>query len=154
MNAGGSVFRWLQITWSFVILAGVVGCGSGPKLYPVHGKVVYPDGSPMKGGAVIFEPIDSSVKVTARGYIGNEDGTFTLTTQTEGDGAPVGQYRVMIRGKVIPHGRGASQEAINAWEPQVHPRFQDLTTSGLEFTVEPKRNEFVITVERAPTRRR
>jgi hypothetical protein len=140
--------RLLQCPWLFLALAGVAGCGSGLKLYPVHGKVVYPDGSPMKGGAVIFEPVDSSVKVSARGYIDNEDGTFALTTVKAGDGAPAGPYRVMVRGKVIPHGRGADPEAIKTWEPQVHPRFQDLATSGLEFTVEPKKNEFVITVEK------
>jgi hypothetical protein len=119
-------------------------------MYPVRGKVVYPDGSPMKGGAVIFEPTDSSVKVAARGYINDEDGTFTLTTEKQGDGAPVGHYRVMVRGKVVPHGRGADPEAINKWEPQVHPRFQDFATSGLEFTVEPKDNEFIIKVEKPP----
>jgi hypothetical protein len=138
----------LRRVWPFLVLAGVLGCGSGPKLYPVQGKVVYPDGSPMKGGAVIFEPVDSSVKVSARGYIDNEDGSFTLTTVKEGDGAPAGAFRVMVRGKTIPHGRGADPEAIKTWEPQVHPRFQDIKTSGLEFTVEPKKNEFVITVEK------
>jgi hypothetical protein len=124
-------------------------------MYPVRGKVVYPDGSPMKGGAVMFEPIDNPHNVMARGFIDNENGTFTLTTKKEGDGAMEGRYRVLVRGKMNRRGQGANPETSRpAEESQVHPRFQDFTTSGLEFTVEPKKNDFVLMVEKAPKPRK
>ena len=33
---------------------------------------------------------------------------------------------------------------------QIHPRFMNFATSGLAFTVEPKDNDFIIKVEKAP----
>ncbi len=138
--------RATQKAWLFLVLAGLAGCG-GPKLYPVTGKVVYPDGSPMKGGAIVFEMNASKDRVMAQGAIDIEDGTFTLGTKEEGDGAPGGVYRVVIRGRRNnPHAAVDDPELEN----QIHPRFQSLETSKLEFTVAPKPNEFVIKIERAP----
>ena len=137
----------------------LTGCGSH-RTYPVQGKVVYPDGSPMKGGAVMFEPVDveksdakgsSDKPVMARGAIA-EDGTFALSTFGEEDGAPPGHYRVLVRAQVKKHGRGVDENAPDPqWDPfQIHPKFQDFKTSGLEFTIEPRANNFTIHVEKAP----
>lgn len=89
--------------------------------------------------------------IMARGYI-HEDGTFALSTFGDEDGAPPGHYRVLVRAQVKRHGRGVDENAPDPqWDPyQIHPRFQDFKTSGLEFTVEPKSNDFVIKVEKAP----
>jgi hypothetical protein len=119
-------------------------------MYPVHGKVCYPDGSPMKGGSVMFEPVDNSLKVMARGLINNEDGTFRLTTEKDGDGAMEGRYRVMVRGRMQKPKSTVDDPDLDG---QLHPRFLDFKTSGLEFTVEPKSNDFTITVEKAPKSR-
>jgi hypothetical protein len=133
-----------RVAWLFLAFA-LAGCG-GPKLYPVTGKVVYADGSPMKGGAVMFESTGPK-RFMAQGVIDVADGTFFLTTKEEGDGAEEGVYRVAIRGRRNnPHGREDDPELEN----QLHPRFQSFDTSKLEFTVAPKPNEFVIKVERAP----
>jgi hypothetical protein len=138
--------RATQKAWFFLVLACLAGCG-GPKLYPVTGKVVYPDGSPMKGGAIVFETNASKDRVMAQGAIDIEDGTFALGTKEEGDGAPEGVYRVAIRGRRNnPHAKVDDPEL----EDQIHPRFQSFENSKLEFTVAPKPNEFVIKIERAP----
>jgi hypothetical protein len=101
----------------------------------------------MKGGAVVFETHDSKDRVMAQGAIDVEDGTFTLGIKDEGEGAPEGVYRVVIRGRRNnPHSKVDDPELEN----QIHPRFQSFSTSKLEFTVEPKPNEFTIKIERAP----
>jgi hypothetical protein len=132
--------------WLYLILVATVGCG-GPRQYPVNGKVVYADGSPMKGGAVMFETEGPNGRVMAQGSIDRDDGTFTLGVKEEGDGAPIGLYRVAIRGRRNnPHAKVDDPELEN----QVHSRYTSFNTSKLEFTVEPKQNDFVIKIERGP----
>jgi hypothetical protein len=137
--------------WCLLLfLAATLGCSTGPKLYPVHGKVVYADGSPMLGGAIMFEAVDNPLKIMSQGTIDNENGTFTLTTYKDGDGAMAGAYRVIIRGR---RSNPKSEVVDPVTIGQVHPRFMSFDTSGLEYTVEPKKNEFVITIEKAPKTR-
>lgn len=80
-----------------VLLLSAGGCGSEVKkltVHPVSGIVRF-NGKPMKGGgAIIFFPKDGNGK-EASGTIA-EDGTFTLKTYEEGDGAAAGEYRVVI----------------------------------------------------------
>src|SRR5262245_9136078 len=92
MNDMRRFFVW----WNQSIVAPVIvilaGCG-GPRFHPVRGIVVFPDGKPLSGGWVTFEPLDSGVKTSAVGDI-QPDGTFQLTTARNGDGAMAGRYRV------------------------------------------------------------
>jgi len=87
-----------------LMLAGS-GCGSGAaKLYKVSGKVTL-DGAPVSEATVEFEPIDpTGGQKTASGRTGS-DGTFSLTTNTSGDGAMAGKYKVAI--KKLKAGDGA-----------------------------------------------
>src|SRR5260370_23831932 len=85
-------FRLLVLPVLFLLVAGMSGCSSG--LYPVKGKVVFKDGTPLKGGIVVFESLDHD-RVMARGDIGS-DGTFSLSTNKPGDGALPGKYRVLV----------------------------------------------------------
>src|SRR5438067_1061279 len=70
---------------ALLCLLGAAGCGSG--LYPVRGKVTYPDGKPVTEGMVVFESKSEEARVTARGEI-QSDGSFALSTHKPGDGAP------------------------------------------------------------------
>jgi hypothetical protein len=83
-----------------------LGCGEGGLIYdsqpgdpthPVKGRVLLADGKPAEGGRVIFNPVKGP-GLQARGEIGS-DGTFTLMSRTEGDGAISGEYSVLV---VIP----------------------------------------------------
>src|SRR5262249_48822705 len=119
-----------------LLLAG--GCG-GAKLYQVHGKVIFPDGTPLNGGAGVFCPPDKKAPLGPRGGV-REDGTFRVSTFREGDGAPEGAYRVLI----------TPLELGNPAPPAPFAkRYRSFETSGLEYTVKPGENEFFkITVEK------
>jgi hypothetical protein len=83
-----------------IALLTALGCGKSKEdaIQPVSGEVVY-DGKPAAGVQVFFMPESG---VTAAGAKANPraitgpDGRFTLTTVSEGDGAPAGNYRVVL----------------------------------------------------------
>src|SRR5213592_1553362 len=76
------------------LLTVCVGCGGQPK-YPVEGKVVFKDGTPLPGGMVVFSPVDPAGRSGARGYI-QADGTFQLSMDQTNDGTLEGRYRVLV----------------------------------------------------------
>jgi hypothetical protein len=82
-----------------VLAAGLVGCGDGRgvKLYPVRGKLLY-KGAPADGAEVTFYPKSDAGKDPVRpaGKVG-PDGTFVLGSFRPSDGAPVGEYAVLVR---------------------------------------------------------
>ena len=71
------------------------GCQSGSNLQPVVGRVLYLE-EPAEGATVVFQPVDSSSSSpTPRGIV-QADGTFTLQTHPRGEGAPPGEYLVLV----------------------------------------------------------
>jgi hypothetical protein len=71
----------------------VSGCNRGEKLAPVHGRVTYA-GKPVNtpGSKIMFFPEHGR---PSAGLIA-EDGTYTLTFLTPGDGALVGEHKVTV----------------------------------------------------------
>jgi hypothetical protein len=120
-----------------VVLLGAIGCG-GRKLYPVEGKIVFPDGRPvtgLAGGTVEFDPLEG--KEGARGEI-QEDGTFRLGTVKPGDGAYPGRYQVCV----VP------AQVLDRPNPRVlDRRFEDFKTSGLKVEVKREDNQITLPVE-------
>jgi hypothetical protein len=97
MDGSISKVRRHQVGLLLVLLA-VGGCGARKEpLYPVRGKVIDSTGKPAVGALVIFNRVGDARSDTARplGRVDGE-GTFRLTTYTEGDGAPAGEYPVTI----------------------------------------------------------
>src|SRR5437588_524434 len=121
------------------ILAAAAGCGSG-NTSPVRGKVIFKDGKPLSGGLVVFRPLDQKLQVSSRGDI-HPDGTFTLGTYQEGDGAIPGKYQAAI---TPPPRRKVREKPVEG--PIIHPRFESYETSGLEFEVKRGNNNFTIEV--------
>lgn len=81
-----------------ILAAGLVlattSCGSsGPKLHPVRGSVKL-DGAPPVGASVVLDPVGGGANKPA-GVV-TADGSFTLSTHPHGDGAPVGEYKVLV----------------------------------------------------------
>jgi hypothetical protein len=125
-----------------LLLLAAAGCGPRT-LYPVRGRLVFPDGSPvtgLAGAAIEFEPVAGEPKVGARGEIDGE-GRFVMTSERPGDGALLGKHRVLIERVFLDPERMAPRVLAEKYE-----RFD---TSGLEVTVEPKTNEVRLTVEPA-----
>jgi hypothetical protein len=84
---------------SVAALSLSAGCSdSGLKLGRVSGKVTY-KGQPVQGGIVSFMPDESkgTIGPPASGAIGS-DGSYTMSTNSSGDGALVGYHKVGIVG--------------------------------------------------------
>ena len=90
----------------------VSGCqpqGDLPPTHPVSGKVVYKDGTPMKGGVIQFGPVSDESSILVSGEI-DENGGFTLYTTKDKQkkmGAAEGQYEITI----VPPQGGEHQPA-------------------------------------------
>jgi hypothetical protein len=123
------------------LLLGTSGCANPLRTYPVSGKVVFEDGSPVRVGTIEFKSIDHQVQ--ARGTI-ERDGSFRLTTFQEFDGAVAGRHRVVVVQMVVLEdapGIKVGKRGV------VHPKFNSYSTSGLELEVLPgKNNDLVVTV--------
>jgi hypothetical protein len=122
------------------LLPGAVGCG--PRLYPVHGMVTFPDGKPLTEGMVVFESTGAAKPITARGEV-QADGRYELGTYKPHDGVLAGKYRVLVAPKSDPN-------AVDkpAKPPPIDPRYTRFDSSGLEFEVTSGPNEFPIKVTR------
>ena len=75
-----------------LITFSTLGCGpSGPKLVPASGVVLY-EGKPLDSGSVMFQPAKGPA---SRAKI-QSDGTFVMSTRSEGDGATIGPQAVRV----------------------------------------------------------
>jgi hypothetical protein len=125
---------------------GLIFClaGCGKDIYPVSGKIVYKDGGvpgkELKDYIVIFQPVGDR-SMGAHGLVG-EDGRFIVGTEHDNDGAQAGKYQVAIAPPI-----SANADAIRARSVLLE-RYEDSAKSGLEVTVEPRRNEITLEVER------
>jgi hypothetical protein len=90
------------------------GCSSGSRFYPVRGKVLY-RGQSAVGAKVIFYPKNNSDPQALRptGIVA-QDGSFTLTSRKQDDGAPAGDYAVTVIWPTGPaKGRQPSSDRLN-----------------------------------------
>jgi hypothetical protein len=69
------------------------GCSSRVATYPVSGSVKFKDGRPVRIGFIEFR--DPKSGVTSRGKL-NDAGAFQLGTFSDTDGAPAGDYQIII----------------------------------------------------------
>jgi hypothetical protein len=131
----------------FAVGAGLAGCSSERPTYPVEGKVVYPDGTPLDDCQIEFDLITSEPKerINARGMTA-PDGTFQLSTFRKDDGAVAGEHRVIVIPPGVDNADRFKGKALPP--PAIDPRFSRYDQSGLQFTVKPEKNLIVIQVEK------
>ena len=112
------------------------GCGSsGPETGEVKG-IVRLDGEPLASGIVTFTPQGGR---SATGFI-KSDGTFRLTTYSDGDGALPGKHTVTITpGGTGPQARPDfdSERPSTATNSPIPVKYGIPGSSGLEFEVKP-----------------
>lgn len=144
-----SIVAMRGICGSVVLLALQGACRPrGEPLYPVTGRVVFSDGTPVTSGMVIFDSVAADRPIGARGPIG-ADGRVQMGTRRPGDGVPAGHYRVAI---ALPAPDGDTG-AAGITRPPIDPRFTTPDTSGFECSVGPDQpNVFDLTIPLATAR--
>ncbi len=132
--------RSLLTLLSSLLILTLVGCNRGPTLTPVKGKVLY-NGEPLKFGGVMFQPEGGQ---PARAEI-QPDGTFTLTTNSRGDGATVGRNRVRVTcyPAQSPEAQASEGEAALG-ESLIPKKYTDIDTSGILVEVSKGGDEVII----------
>lgn len=133
-QAAGPLTRGAGILFA----AAICGCGPGrPATVPVSGTVTL-DGQPVAAATVLFQPTSG---VPGRA-ITAADGSFTLTTFTDGDGGIVGRHQIAVSklslsGVEIDEtgvsGPGGPGEAKETWHTP--KRYATPAESGLEVDV-------------------
>jgi hypothetical protein len=123
-----------------LIASGLSGCGDPnavktEQLYPVKGKVLLADGTPLKGGQVSLVSTTAASEYT--GIVGS-DGTFEVKT-AYGNGAPAGLYKVRIDADAAA-AKGKSSSRKGAANLPFPAKYADETTSDLTVTVKPEDN--------------
>ena len=120
----------------------VAGCSAGGPTrkgcYPVNGELTVA-GKPAEGATVMFQPRDANAADWSAGYpratVG-ADGKFQVSTYGENDGAPAGDYIILISW-VLPN--PANEEASGP--DRLGGRYIDPAKSKLSATVEPRATE-------------
>ena len=121
------------LSWLAIALA-VVGC-SEPKFYPTRGKIIVFGVGPLKEGEIRFRPL-ARPSLVAAGQI-HKDGTFSVSTPGHGEGVLEGDCQVAI---VIDPASG---------KRPIADRYGDYSTSGLNFTIAPRdENYFILDVKK------
>lgn len=124
-----------------IAFALLTGCSSQLETYEVNGRVEFENGRPVVVGLVEF--LSEEHKINARGNI-NKDGTFSLTTFQNDDGAVAGRHKCVVMQMIIGENvKGYSPSTVGV----VNPKFASYQTSGLEIEVSPDgTNEVVLKV--------
>ena len=118
------------------------GCGSDRlPVAPVEGKVLY-NGTPLEFGSVVFQ---AQAGPPSRGAI-RPDGTFVLTTYSDGDGAIIGTNDVRITcfesqrpGYVVDE----SEEEPGVGQSLIPRKYASPGQSGLKEEVKAENQPFV-----------
>ncbi len=129
-----------------LLLSSTIGCNSGR--YPVTGKVLYPDGTPVPSGTVIGEATVDGKLVAVQGNI-ESNGSFTLGGAQPNEGALPGSYRIAIMPESLSDAELASGKQL-----AVDGKYGNMATSGLTLEVKDGPNELKITVEKPGPKRR
>jgi hypothetical protein len=124
------------------------GCGDNrAEVFPVQGKVIFPDGKPVRQGTVELLSMDH--RINAAGTI-RDDGTFVLGTYTDSDGACAGKHKVIVTQLIIADRKIRHQ--VDHGSP-VDPSFGSYSHTPLTVEIRPQElNQIELVVERLKSR--
>ena len=111
-------------------------CGCGSDFGSSVNGIVTLDGKPITPGLVTFVPEDPTAVPSVSNLDAN--GGFELTTNKK-PGLPPGHYRVAVQA-FQPPDVPAGQRSFEPSKPLVPEKYLQVTSSGLEFSVEPGSN--------------
>lgn len=117
----------------------VSSCGGGPKLHPVKGTVLYED-KPAEGATVVFHPVRGAPDAPKPSGVVGKDGTFSLRTHPHGEGAPEGDYVVLVTWFETPAPAKAGGDPPEP-RSKLSELYADANRSGLKATVKPGVNK-------------
>ena len=154
--------RSLLLCFLLASLLGLTaGCGKGgkQKVHSVKGVVKF-NGKPMVGGgSILFLPVEGGSGKEASGFIA-EDGTFQLTTYEQGDGAPEGEYKVVINQTTANEPDGGSDDGKAPVASQNVPEadhipsiYADPGNTPIKKTVTEGGNDFTIELQPAAAKK-
>jgi hypothetical protein len=121
---------------SFLITGCVVmGCSGEKRIptYPVSGKVVAADGSPVDRALIVLHPQSSNATAPKPRGTTQADGCFEVSTFNTADGAPEGKYQVTIERWVR---KDPNESPVN----HLPPNLASPATSGIEVEVKSSPN--------------
>lgn len=139
----GLNLRQIPWWWTVLLLAlSVTGCKPSvvdekrKPVHPVSGKVLV-QGKPARAAFVLFVPVNESPEAPdpRPRAEADVDGSFTLSTYGDKDGAPVGEYIVTVTwpGGVLQDGREEPPDKLLG-------RYENITKSKLRATVKEGQN--------------
>jgi hypothetical protein len=104
------------------------GCGRGPKLANVRGRVLYADGRPVTAASVCFIPDAerANTGLLATGLL-ETDGTFRLRTYPQGEGVGIGIYKV-----TVSLGRGTPRKLAKYTRANETPFEVEVPSEGID----------------------
>lgn len=153
-----AIFGADHMWWPALVCWTILFVGCGPRLpvtHPVSGRLTL-DGQPLANATIIFDP--KSERPIAQRHAGrtrsHADGTYTLSTFREGDGAAVGRYAVAVlpAQPLVSDAPPDAAVARSSGMVQAFPeRYLSPATSGIVMDVEPTANVIDITLTTSPT---
>jgi hypothetical protein len=120
------------------VIIMLAGCNRSSQESQVYGSVTL-DGSQIGPGMVVFAPVDGGKPAT--GSI-ESNGSFTLNTSRE-PGLAAGKYKVAVSIRELPENVKRSDQ-IPPGKLLIPENYEQSTTSGLEYEVEPGQNSIDI----------
>jgi hypothetical protein len=144
-QASALLLRLAGIVIGIGILA-IVGCGDGRiPTYEVNGQVNV-NGRPAEGAIVVFCPVDPSAEVEHLRPAGmaNASGQFTLTTFEPNDGAPAGEYKVLVKWPAPTPAAQQREErpgSANKGPDRLRGKYYSFESTPLQATIEEQSNQ-------------
>ena len=116
-----------------ILLLLFAGCGNDRlETFAVKGQLKFEDGSTPMFGVVEFYNAENSIN--ARGKI-QRDGSFTVTTYRQGDGAVSGEHEIVIFQNTGTYLTAETPRIVHDHGELVDPNYNDYRSSGLTCTI-------------------
>lgn len=104
--------------------------------YPVHGRLLV-DGKPAVGAMIKFLPDKTGGRVPTA--LVREDGTFSASYYGSEDGAPAGEYKLLVAWMQVPPQGGLAQDRLQGRFLDASKPVRVITVAAAETNLEPIR---------------